>query len=267
MAETDRKSEALKRLESGIARLTTSDAWQDWLAVQSRFHRYSFYNTLLILTQRPEATRVAGFHTWRELGRHVLKGAHGIWILAPMTRRVRDDDNDDSEPVRIISGFKPVTVFDVAQTDGEDLPEVCTRLEGEDEHGVFSRLAAVADSIGYRVEDAEIAGGTNGDCAFDLRRIRVEVRNTPAQRVKTLAHELAHAILHEGFSDRGLAELEAESTAFVVCSALGVSSDQYSFGYVAGWAGGGDQALAAIKASGERIHQAADAILTRLETT
>jgi antirestriction protein ArdC len=266
MAETDRRTEALHMLEAGIARLTDSEAWKEWLAVQSRFHRYSFYNTLLILTQRPEASRVAGFHTWRQVGRHVRKGEHGIWILAPMTRRIRDEDGrEDAEPVRIISGFKPVTVFDVGQTDGEELPEVCTRLDGEDEAGVFARLVEVAGSIGYCVEDVEIPGESNGDCTFELRRIRVEVRNTPAQRVKTLAHEIAHAILHEGFSDRALAELEAESTAYVVCSALGVTSDQYSFGYVAGWAGGGDEAIARIKSSGDRIHQAADAILTKLE--
>src|SRR5439155_16495252 len=100
---------------------------------------------------------------------------------------------------------------------------------------------------------------------FELRRIRVEVRNAPAQRVKTLAHEIAHAILHEGFTDRALAELEAESTAYVVCSALEVAADDYSFGYVAGWAGGGDEAIGAIKASGNRIHQAADTILSGLE--
>jgi len=265
MAETDRKTEALRTLEAGITRLTTSEAWQDWLTMQSRFHRYSFYNTLLILTQRPEASRVAGFHTWRQLGRHVRKGEHGISILAPMVRRVRDEAQDEAERVRILSGFKPVTVFDVAQTDGDELPEVCTRINGEDEAGLYARLVKVAQGIGYSVEAAEIPGESNGDCTFDLHRIRVEVRNSPAQRVKTLAHELAHAMLHESFPDRALAELEAESTAYVVCSALDIPSDEYSFGYVAGWAGGGDQALAAIKASGERIHQAADAILTKLE--
>jgi IrrE N-terminal-like domain len=93
----------------------------------------------------------------------------------------------------------------------------------------------------------------------------VRASNSPAQRVKTLAHELAHALLHENHKDRALAELEAESVAFVVCSFLDVQSDDYSFGYVAGWAGGGDEAIAGLKAAGARIQQAANTILERLE--
>ena len=176
-----------------------------------------------------------------------------------MTRRV------DEKGRRIVSGFKAVQVFDVSQTEGEDLPEVCTRLEGEDVTGAYGRLLTVAHSIGFTVEDAELPGSVNGDCVHDLHCIRLKVRNSPVQRVKTLAHEIAHAILHETFEDRALAELEAESVAYVVCSGLEFSSDDYSFGYVAGWAGGGDSAIGAIKASGSRIQQTAENILSRLE--
>ena len=108
-------------------------------------------------------------------------------------------------------------------------------------------------------------GSTNGDCTYELHRIRVEVSNSPAQRVKTLAHEIAHAILHEGFKDRRLAELEAESTAYVVCASLGINSEDYSFGYVATWAGGGDEAVAGIKASCDRIQKTAASILRSFE--
>jgi hypothetical protein len=153
----------------------------------------------------------------------------------------------------------------VAQTDGDDLPVICSNLEGDDPSACFEALAGRARAIGYSVELVALPGTTNGDCAFPLRRIRVEVRNHPAQRVKTLAHELAHALLHEGGGDRALAELEAESTAYVVCRTLGLDSSGYSFGYVACWAGGGPEAVAAITSSGTAIQRAAAVILDGLD--
>ncbi len=265
MGENSRKDEVISRLTDGIARLTTSERWHDWLKVQSQFHQYSFNNTLLILLQRPTASRVAGFHAWRKLGRNVRKGERGIWILAPVTRKVRDDAIVDEKP-RVVMGFRPVPVFDIAQTDGEQLPEsCCTLLDGDDVSGVYGRLLGVAQSIGYSVEDAEFTDSRNGDCIFSERRIRVRTDNAPVQRVKTLAHELTHAMLHEHSTDRALAELEAESVAFIVCANVGINSDDYTFGYVANWAGGGDEAIAAIKASGARIQQTADDIRGRVD--
>jgi antirestriction protein ArdC len=265
---TDRKQELLTTLTDGIAALTESQRWQDWLTAQSRFHKYSFNNVLLITRQSPEATRVAGFHTWKGLGRSVRKGEHAIWIMAPMTRKVGDDTSnesiEDTKPARVLMGFKAVAVFDVSQTDGEPLPEVCSRLHG-DAPGVYTQLVTVAKAIGYSVEEDYLNGSVNGDCAFDLKRIRVEVRNDEIQQVKTLAHELAHAMLHEDFRDRSLAELEAESVAFIVTASLGINSSDYSFGYVASWAGGGDEAIAAIKASGSRIQSTAELILAGID--
>lgn len=155
---------------------------------------------------------------------------------------------------------------DVAQTDGEPLPEsCCTLLDGDDVTGVYGRLVAVAQSIGYSVEDAEFTDSRNGDCTFSERRIRIRRNNAPSQRAKSMCHELAHAMLHEHADNRALAELEAESVAFIVCANVGINSDDYSLGYVANWAGGGDEAIAAIKASGARIQQTADDILGRLK--
>jgi antirestriction protein ArdC len=266
MANSDRKDEIIGRLTAGIEQLTSSERWQEWLAVQSRFHHYSFRNTLLIQLQCPEATRVAGFRAWQQLDRQVRKGEKAIWILAPVTRKRDDDDADDDDGnKRILVAFKPACVFDVSQTDGEPLPEVCSRLDGTAPDGVYDNLIAVAHSIGYSVEEDYLPGATNGDCNFAERHIRVEVTNAPAQQVKTLAHELAHAMLHENAQDRALAELEAESVAFVVCAALGVESDDYSFGYVTRWAGGSETAVAAIKESASRIQQTADRILAALE--
>lgn len=262
MGDTDR-DRLLDTLAEGVEALTTSDRWRDHLDLQGRFHRYSFNNTLLIGAQCPDATRVAGFGAWKRLGRSVRRGERAIWILAPMVgRRVRTDEGEERRPV---FGFRPVAVFDVSQTDGEELAEVCRTLEGDDPGACFEALVGRARDLGYSVRCAELPAGTNGDCAFASRRIRVESRNRPAQQVKTLAHELAHALLHEVTADRALAELEAESTAYVVCRSLGLDSGDYSFGYVACWAGGGPEAAAAITSSGTAIQRAAAAILDGLE--
>lgn len=194
-----RHEEILERLTAGIAELTTSEAWERWLRFQSRFHHYSAQNVLLIQMQRPDATRVAGFHAWLKLGRHVRKGEKGIAILAPVTRRTRDEDEQGGEDVvrKAVVGFRATYVWDVAQTDGDALEEPPVhRLTGADPMGLFEKLSLVVREIGYTVEDEYLSGGVNGDCSVDERRIRIEVRNDPAQQVKTLAHELAHALLH-----------------------------------------------------------------------
>ena len=182
-----------------------------------------------------------------------------------MTRRA-DADDESEQSTRVVAGFRPVPVFDVAQTEGEALPEVCTRLAGDDPTGAYAALVRFAGSIGLVVQDHAFDGETNGDCSHALRRIRIEVTLAPAHRAKTLAHELVHALLHEDSdAERGLKELEAESVAFVVCDALGIQADDWTFGYVVGWAGGGDAALAAIKAAGTRIQRTAERILSGLE--
>jgi antirestriction protein ArdC len=253
----------LEKLTEGISNLTTSDEWRNYLDFQGRFHHYSLGNVLLIAAQCHEATRVAGFNAWRKLDRFVRKGEKAIWILAPMV--YKNADVEEGEDTRVIRGFKFVPVFDVAQTDGEKLPSICNRLDGDDPDGLYTKLLTVASTIGFTVEDHGFAGSTNGDCCHSEHRIRVETNSSAAQRVKTLAHEIAHALLHEKFEDRALAELEAESTAYVVCQALGLDTSDYSFGYVAAWAGGGDQAIAAIKASCDRIQRSAAPMLRAFE--
>jgi antirestriction protein ArdC len=264
MSSSGRRASILDTLAAGIARLTSSEDWKGWLDMQSRFHRYSFGNVLLIEAQRPDATRVAGFHAWRRLGRHVRKGERAIWILAPLRRRVavQSDHADDTPEVsRVLAGFRATAVFDIRQTEGDELSATPVRkLAGGDPDALYVRLSGVADALGFSVEEDHLDAGRNGDCNHVTNRIRIEERNEPLHRVKTLAHELAHAVLHPaGYLDtpRPEAELEAESTAYVVCSALGLDAGEYSFGYVAAWIGGGDEAIAAIKASGHRIQRAA----------
>jgi DNA primase len=261
------RDDVLTRLAQGIRQLTSSEAWTAWLQMQSRFYRYSFGNTLLIGLQRPDATQVAGFHRWKSLGRSVRKGSRGIAILAPVVRRVQVRE-EDTEDVSIFaaapSAFRIVYVFDVADTEGRELPTVpCHPLRGDAPAMLFERLAKVGESRGFTVGmDAMADSRANGDTAFGDRRIRVRDTLAPAQRVKTLAHELGHALLHEDANDRALAELEAESVAFVVCDAVGLASDDYSFGYVATWVGGdADSAEAALRASGGRITRAARTVL------
>ncbi len=261
MDSEDRRLDLLTQLSDGIATLTDSVEWLRHLDAQSRFHRYSFGNVILIASQFPAASRVAGFRAWKKLGRTVAKGEKAIWILAPMIVK----KGDESDDLRVVRGFKRVPVFDISQTEGEELPAVCHKLTGDEPLACFDRLHAVATSLGYSVEPTELPDGVNGDCTFNLRRIRIEVRNASAQRAKTLAHEIAHALLHADQPDRQLAELEAESTAYVVCRCLGLDTGSYSFGYVAIWAGGGEQAVAGIKASCGRIQGAAAAILDALE--
>jgi hypothetical protein len=208
-------TEALDWLREGIAQLTSSEEWQRWLSVQRRFSRYSWGNTLLIALQRPDATQVAGFHAWLRMGRHVRKGEKGIAILAPILRRVRVKD-DETVIVGSPSAFRVTHVFDIRQTDGEELPAPpVSMLQGDDPDALYTRLRSVAAAVGYTVEE-DYLDGQNGDCTPGERRIRIEVRNQPAQQVKTLAHELAHAILHADLSGlpRKRKELEQKGRAF-----------------------------------------------------
>jgi antirestriction protein ArdC len=263
MSTIDDHPELLAALTAGISGLASSEHWQRHLDVQATFHQYSFGNAILIAAQCPGATRVAGFRAWKALGRSVCKDEKALRILAPMVSK--QAAGADGEGEAVIRGFRYVPVFDISQTEGDPLPQPCRHLQGDEPGECYSRLAGVAHSLGYLVEDVELPGGTNGDCAFAMRRIRVERRNAPAQRVKTLAHEIGHALLHEGVADRRLAELEAESTAYVVCRQLGIDAGGYSFGYVATWAGGTDQAIAGIRDSCAQIQRAAALIIDSMD--
>ena len=251
-----RHSRTIELLQAGMRELAESERWQRFLVAQAVFHEYSYRNALLIIRQCPEATRVAGFHAWRRLGRRVRRGERAIWILAP--RRPRGERSGTP------TGFISVPVFDLSQTEGEPLPEICSRLDGQSVGPIYNPLAVVAYSIGFSVVRKELAGGVNGECDFTRRVITLESRNSDAQQVKSLAHELVHAILHEGTGDRQLAELEAESGAYILCRALGIDSGAYSFGYLATWAGDPEGALLAIEGSCVRIAHAVDEILRLL---
>ena len=262
---------AIGMLEEGITRLQSQEAWKQYLETQARFHQYSFGNVLLIARQRPTATRVAGFHTWLDLGYSVRKGERGIAILAPIIVKRTEQTEEGETEVRRVVNFRVVYVFDIAQVDaGASAKQLvnmpgCERLIGDAPAELLEHLHAIAGEIGYKVEITHRLEhpSANGECDYSMQTIRIRTGLGGAQTIKTFAHELAHAVLHSDFGRAGLtrelAELEAESVAYVVCQALGIDSSSYSFGYVSSWTG--KEAAKLIRQSGERIQKAAHRIL------
>jgi hypothetical protein len=240
---------AHRQLVDAVASVASSEGWLRYLAAMHRFHDYSATNVMMILFQRPDAQRVAGYRTWQALGRQVKKGAQGIAIWAPCARRIEREDETTGESVtaRTLSGFRLVHVFDVADTEGEPLPEhpaQATLLKGEAPDGMWNHLASLVDSAGFQLELVEdIAGrpGANGVTDFLAHTVQVTTSGrSNASQVRTLCHELAHAKLHGPSASnrsRELVEVEAESVAYLVCHAFGLDAMDYSLGYVASWSG------------------------------
>jgi antirestriction protein ArdC len=226
------------------------------LKTMARFHRYSVNNICLIVSQRPTATRVAGFHTWRTFGRFVRRGEKGIAILAPIVARKRDNDDETKGVV----GFRTAYVFDVEQTDGAPLPEAA---EASGDPG--AKTAALVRAIratGISVEYADELGGALG--LSSGRRIQVLNRLSPAAEFSVLVHEYAHELLHRGEdrpASRDTRELEAEAVAFVVSTAVGLEAIDASRDYIHLYGGDGK----ALSESLERIQRTAAVILGALE--
>jgi antirestriction protein ArdC len=243
---------AHQQLADAVAALTSSDDWCRYLEVMSRFHTYSATNCLMIAMQRPEATRVAGFRAWTTFGRQVRKGSKGIAIWAPVTRKVdqaEGTEHDPSDPRRCV-GFRLTYVFDVADTDGDLLPTSpapARLLAGAAPEGMWDALAAQVHAAGYQLELVDTIAhspGANGTTSPLEHVVQIATSDrSPASMAKTLSHELAHVLLHAaalqaGTLERARAEVEAESTAYLVCSAFGLDSMDYTLGYVATWSGG-----------------------------
>lgn len=285
-------SEAMERLAAGVETLRTGEGWRAWLDMASQMPSYSANNQLLLMLQKPDATMVAGFRQWKALGRNVMKGETALRVLAPMVVRAKADraatastaaestqpdagDKPDKGDRREIGirGYKAVPVFDVSQTEGEPLPEpdLPVLLEGQAPEGLWDGLAAQVAAAGFtlhRVDSADAIYGANGVTDFGARSVSVRADVSDAQAVKTLAHELAHVQLHdpadgELFVCRGEGEVEAESVAYLVAAQSGLSTDSYSFAYVARWA---ENAKAdVLSRTAERIRTTARAILSTLD--
>jgi antirestriction protein ArdC len=230
---TDRAAEQLvAALQSGH-----SEALTAYLKAIGRFHRYSLHNVLLIALQKPNASYVAGFRTWNELGRFVKKGEKGIMILAPIVRRKADDEDEREETTRNIAGFRAAYVFDVSQTDGKELPQIGV-VEG-DPCAYSDRLRRFAAAQRISVEYSEDIAPSRGTSYGG--RIAILPSQSPAEEFSTLAHELAHELLHRGdrraSTNKLMRETEAEATAFVVCQAVGLQTGSAAADYIQLWNG------------------------------
>jgi hypothetical protein len=275
-AKAARIEEIRRGLADGIQELADDGAWRRYLDLQASLPRYSFANTMLIMFQCPEASMVMPYGkpgkagTWMNIGRHARPGEKALYIRKPSFRKTEAGDSPDGKEHTSIS-FIWVPVFDVSQTDGDPLPEgngsLCRLLEGDDADGLRDQVAALIRSHGFTFElVSEIEGSeANGDCNYDLKRVRVCTSGRSAlQQAKTAVHEAAHMLLHSGSAlERGHKELEAESVAYVVLKYLGLDSGDYSFGYVLGWAGYSSAKARdlIISQSGARIQEAVKAVL------
>ncbi|MBI1315014.1 DUF1738 domain-containing protein [bacterium] len=236
------KEEARKLAEQGLAELHQalqnghSETLTRYFNMMSRFHRYSFNNILLIAFQRPDATHVAGFHTWRKLGRCVRKGEQGIGIFAPIAYRRKEDaerSTDEPEDSVALAGFRVVHVFDVSQTDGDDLPELATVQGNPGDQ--LPRLEQAIRESGIEIEYGNPGYGAHGVSAGG--KIIVEPDLPPAQTFAILVHEFSHELLHQQSDrrkelSRAARETEAEAVAHVVCRACGLDPNTSSADYI-----------------------------------
>ena len=240
-AQAERR-ELVKKLERGFQQVQESDEYRSYLDTVSRFHKYSVSNTMLIWVQCPNATHVAGFHTWLSLGRHVRKGEKGIRIFAPMPYRKTvstfDEETEEFEEHEIGQiRFRAVSVFDISQTDGADLAEPPVTLLSGDDVGLWQTLAAVAQTERLTIDRKPGrggAGGANGWYDRIGREIWIDPDLEPVMAAKTLCHEIAHHHA-EHIDSRQEHETIAESVAYVVLGHFGIDAGDYSFGYLACW--------------------------------
>jgi antirestriction protein ArdC len=261
------KSEQIKEImeratEQLVAALNAgrSEALTGYLKAIGRFHRYSLHNVMLIASQKPNASYVAGFRTWNGLGRFVKKGEKGILILAPIVRRKPESAEDQEEVSASIAGFRAAYVFDVNQTDGKELPQIGLVHGDPQKHA--ERLRSFADLQGIAVEYSEQIAPARG--VSSRGKITLLPGQSPAEEFSTLTHELAHELLHRGdrrtATSRRIRETEAEATAFVVCHAIGLETGSAASYYIQLW--NGDAQL--LTDSLAYIRQAASQILATL---
>ncbi|GAA4935775.1 hypothetical protein GCM10023224_15690 [Streptomonospora halophila] len=274
----ERLNRSHEQLQSAVEQLTSSQGWRSMLAARAWLRRYSLNNLLLITEQCPNATDVRPWNQWKQAGRHVRKGEKAIKILAPVRYRTSpetddsnntaDTDNTDptERPGRQVRGFTLVSVFDVAQTEGAELPDTeparPQELRGLAPDALWDQVAGLITSRGFEIERGD-CGPAYGWVKFAKRTVRVRADVEPAQAVKTLVHELAHIVCGHATrpdASRNLREVEAESVACLVADVAGLDSLPYSVPYVAGWAG--DAATA--HASAHTVIAAADQITAAL---
>ena len=288
--EKQKVKEITDKLEEGLKELFESEKYKSYLSTMSKFHNYSFNNTLLIAMQKPEATLVAGYQAWQKnFNRHVNKGEKGIRILAPAPYKIKEErdkldpvtgevmlDKDgmpQTEEVEIkIPAFRAVSVFDVSQTDGEPIPELEAKELLSTVEGYEDFIKAVTFVAPVPVSFEDIPGDSKGFFSPTEKRIAVQEGMSESQTLKTMVHETAHSMLHDKevnkdilapAKDRNTKEVEAESIAYTVCQHFGIDTSEYSFGYIAGWSTGRD--MKELKSSLDTIRRTASELITGIE--
>lgn len=264
----EKVKEITEKLEQDIKELFDSDRYKEYLTTMSKFHNYSFRNTMLILFQKPDASLIAGYGAWQKnFKRQVKKGERGIKILAPAPYKktveekqfdkngvpMKDKDGNIIVNTREITvpAFKVTTVFDVSQTAGEEIPMLAKQLTGSiDEYEKFFRVLKEISPVPITLE--LIDGTANGYYHLEEKRIAIKDSLSEMQTMKTAIHEIAHAKLHalpdkdeDGVTDdirpdNRTREVQAESIAYTVCQHFGIDTSDYSFGYIAGWSSGNE---------------------------
>ena len=288
----EKLKEITDRLEQGISELFESERYKEYLRVMSKFHNYSFNNTLLIAMQKPDASLVAGFSAWKnQFHRNVIKGQKGIKIIAPSPFKIKQEVEKkdprtnkpvigkDGKPVTeekeiTIPAYKVVSVFDVSQTEGRELPDIAVNELTGDVERYKDFFAALEKTSPVPVGFEKIEGGSHGYYHLEEKRIAIDEGMSQLQTLKTAIHEIAHAKLHDidlnapedkqqPRVDRRTREVEAESVAYTVCQHYGLDTSDYSFGYVAGWSS--TKELAELKGSLETIRSAAAEIINSID--
>ena len=289
--EKQKVKEITDKLEEGLKELFESEKYKSYLSTMSKFHNYSFNNTLLIAMQKPEATLVAGYQAWQKnFNRHVNKGERGIRILAPAPYKIKEErdkldpvtgevmlDKDgmpQTEEVEVkIPAFRAVSVFDVSQTDGEPLPELEAKELLSTVEGYEDFIKAITYVAPAPIGFEDIPGDSKGYFNIEENRIAVQEGMSESQTLKTMVHETAHSMLHNKeinkedilapAKDRNTKEVEAEGVAFTVCSHFGIDTSEYTFGYIAGWSSGRD--MKELKSSLDTIRRTASELITGIE--
>ena len=290
----EKLKEITDRLEQGITELFESERYREYLRVMSKFHNYSINNTLLIAMQKPDASLVAGFSAWKNnFGRNVMKGQKGIKIIAPSPDKVKQEMKKidphtqqpiigkDGKPVTeekeiTIPAYKVVSVFDVSQTEGKELPDIAVDELTGDVERYRDFFAALEKTSPVPIGFEQIPGSSHGYYHLEDKRIAIQEGMSELQTLKTAIHEIAHAKLHDidlnapeneqqPRVDRRTREVEAESVAYTVCQHYGLDTSDYSFGYVAGWSSGRE--LSELKSSLETIRSAAAEIINSIDET
>lgn len=280
----DKMKEITDRLEQGILGIYESDRYADYLRTMSKFHDYSLNNTILIAMQG--GNLVKGYKQWeKEFDRHVKPGEKAIKILAPspftVKKQVEKIDPNTQKPVFDKDGkpvteekeikipaFRVVSVFDVSQTEGKELPTLTYELTGNVEQ-YKDFFAALEKTSPFAMGFEALSGGVKGRCNYEEKRIIINEGMDELQNIKTAIHEIAHATLHDidkdapERPDRRTREVQAESVAYAVCQHYGLDTSDYSFGYIAGWSSGKE--LAELKGSLETIRSTAASLIDTID--